>query len=666
MKPKRYILKFLTSIIVVSFMFSGVFITHLPQEVRAQGFVPVYDAANFGVNSTISATTASIFGVNSMSYTSWNLKEWVGGFDMAAWIIGKEIINHVIVEELINWVVSEAFGGESAFLTNPKDFFTKLADIVAGDIIEELVPFLCEPIKFPVQEALEIKHGTTYEKTYQTKHGCTLSDVIENIETFYEDYVKGGNFYQGGWEGLFVLSQNPDNNPYGAYINANTSVADGISAASGLATQELDWNSGFFGSRTGDGSINTPGSLIADQLTLVLGTDTRTMEHLDEMSEIFAMLAGLLMGEIFGGSGLLGGGGNFSAETIDEGERDPDQFDSADGAWQEWDGSGGPGSGGTGDTVGTMQYQNFHADLRDTALATTNGATQKALVNFDMSGSVTLKIFDLGTSDASAGSNTIQSSGTLQVGGIIFIHDTGTTVPGNDIANEETLETYPVPYGVVRSFPSGTVTNPVFRTLSNTTAYGNTGTDGAHLLGPVALYVGHSNYAHIADADVDVLEEGVLEGGTITKGIGHSIHIASEIQSLQFQNASTQQDMNNYMMAKLPVSQNLRGGVTDVYRIELVQLVGGTFTAPNGQQFKIGSDSLYCSGSYQNYEGFRIDAERCSLDEVNTQYIEGNMTINDTSGAGYWWFSSRGFWDRSATVQSAYEISRAQEILKIY
>ena len=93
-----------------------------------------------------------------------------------------------------------------------------------------------------------------------------------------------GNFTQGGgWNSWFMLTQNPNNNPYDIYFKTNDRLNSQVAAVQLSKTTELNWNNGYLSFRKCEGDqkdkskcpITTPGSVIQTKLesTLNLGTN---------------------------------------------------------------------------------------------------------------------------------------------------------------------------------------------------------------------------------------------------------------------------------------------------------------------------------------------------------------------------------------------------------
>src|SRR3989344_8169001 len=135
-------------------------------------------------------------------------------------------IAKLALEQILNattaWVRS-GFEGNPAYVTDPLQFFTKIADNIAGEFIKgSELGFLCSPFQAKIRLALARRH------TQQRRFQCTLTQVVGNIEGFLN------NFSQGGWDAWFVMTQNDVNNPYGAFLEAQIEMDARIAQALGI------------------------------------------------------------------------------------------------------------------------------------------------------------------------------------------------------------------------------------------------------------------------------------------------------------------------------------------------------------------------------------------------------------------------------------------------
>ena len=236
--------------------------------------------------------------------------------DLIAITLAKAALESIL-NSTIEWVNS-GFEGNPSFVTDPEQFFTNIADGIAGEFIEGSdLDFLCSPFQTQVRLSLQRSYTSGQrigESDYQFQ--CTLSDVVDNIDAFYND------FSQGGWDGWFTMTQNSANSPYESYINAQIELDSRIEEALGLQKEQLSWSSGFLSwapcerenPETGEcierGPTQTPGIVIEKQLENVLGTGVRQFELADEFDELVsALINQLLQRFVFGAQGLFSGGG---------------------------------------------------------------------------------------------------------------------------------------------------------------------------------------------------------------------------------------------------------------------------------------------------------------------------------------------------------------------
>lgn len=247
---------------------------------------------------------------------------------------GMKLVISNVTSSIVNWINS-GFQGGPAFITNPESFFTDVADQVAGNFIAGTeLGFLCEPFSSDIRIALNIG----YSSSFTQRNYCRLSDIINNTENFAK--FTAGDFSQGGWDSWFEITQNPSNNPLGAYIAAETELTQRTSSAQQTEKLKLDWGDGFLSfqecevrgpSGSGDpndapcekyGDIKTPGTIINNQLSDTLGTGFRQLELADEINEIVGALVGQLVNTVLkeGLSSFGSGGSNFnSLSSVDRG-----------------------------------------------------------------------------------------------------------------------------------------------------------------------------------------------------------------------------------------------------------------------------------------------------------------------------------------------------------
>ncbi len=268
-----------------------------------------------------SAISAAFDAITSASIQSLATKEYV--LDKIAWQLVNLTIQQMI-KSTTKWVNS-GFQGSPAFVTDLEGFLMNIADRVAGDFIwGSPLKFLCSPFKLNVQLALQMQYNQ--RRNYQAQ--CTLSGVVSNMESFMN-----GNFLAGGWDGWYEMALMPGNNPYSAYLEANTAMYASISNAQGQEIKLLEFGKGFLSREDDYGNIITPGSVIEDQLNSALGLTNQRIAAADEINELVGALFAQLVGEALGGvGGLLGltEPGNGSSGDYFDRMRDEPMQDSTD------------------------------------------------------------------------------------------------------------------------------------------------------------------------------------------------------------------------------------------------------------------------------------------------------------------------------------------------
>ncbi len=239
------------------------------------------------------------------------------GGGISADSIGKMVIRALIQQftgSLIKWINSGFQGGPS-FVTDPAQFFINVGDRVAGDFIQSSdLAFMCDP--FYIRLALNLDYSSSFKDEVK----CTLTDVVDNIENFSNDFT------QGGWPAWFSMTQTRSNNPYGGYLSAKMEMSNRMAQALGIKQEELSQGGGFLSWRecldtpgtmgppapgNGDcvnpGEIKTPGKVIESQLEESLGAPLKEFQLAQNFDAILGAIIGQLMKQaITQAHGLLG------------------------------------------------------------------------------------------------------------------------------------------------------------------------------------------------------------------------------------------------------------------------------------------------------------------------------------------------------------------------
>ncbi|MGC9605360.1 MAG: hypothetical protein ABSF56_01195 [Minisyncoccia bacterium] len=277
--------------------------------------------------------------------------------DKLASTVAKQILQQMTVAT-INWINS-GFNGSPAFLTNPEGFFLDTADQITGAMIAESGPLqkLCSPWNVDIRLSLALLQTQPLSQRYI----CTLSTVINNASnaTIGGHSIQGfvrGDFSQGGWPAFISMTTEPQNNPYGIYLQAHSDILSAVGAKQSFINQDLlqghgflswkscknvqvsalDANQAIFGSASvlgssgntsdNNGSVlqtvqqcetETPGSVIENSLAEHLGTGVRELELANDINSVVNALVSQLVSQMLtkglrslsaGGSGLSGNG----------------------------------------------------------------------------------------------------------------------------------------------------------------------------------------------------------------------------------------------------------------------------------------------------------------------------------------------------------------------
>ena len=199
------------------------FLPHKAQALAAG--CPVIDIANTAVGkaqlgkyvgqSTLETIWQSATDVPTMlAAVSSELKDaWQKKWDYMEWGAGVmlDLMLHqvlaMLTNDIVNWIEN---GTEPRFLTEGiGDYLKEAVDNAAGNFISQYLGggWLCEPFD------LDIKFALLDVRTFETDAKCSISDIVDNIDDFYNDFSKGG------WKGWIELTK-PQNNFYGTLLLA--------------------------------------------------------------------------------------------------------------------------------------------------------------------------------------------------------------------------------------------------------------------------------------------------------------------------------------------------------------------------------------------------------------------------------------------------------------
>ena len=190
-----------------------------PRQVKALG-CPVYVAADPTLSGQTGAQTGwraveSAFEKGNMGAVLSTAGEMISqnAGEYATWAAGVVLNNllHQLLGQLTNditdWIKN---GGEPRFMSEGFGNYLKdAADNAIGNFIDNYLGagWLCESFD------LDIKLALLDVPTFESEVECSLSDIIDNLDDFYNDFSKGG------WKGWIELTK-PQGNFFGALLLA--------------------------------------------------------------------------------------------------------------------------------------------------------------------------------------------------------------------------------------------------------------------------------------------------------------------------------------------------------------------------------------------------------------------------------------------------------------
>ncbi len=294
----------------------------IPREAKA---IPVVDAPHTALSSTnlVETTVDTAANVaNEVSTFSINYKEMV--LDPLANGLAKMVVQR-ITDSIVEWI-NNGFNGAPSFVQNPGAFFLDIADQATGKFLTGgILSQLCSPFSIDLKIALSFK----YHPRVQQRYACTLSTIIKNsINAGKNASINGftaGDFKQGGWPAFVSLTTEPQNNVYGAYLQAESDLSFQVASEKAEQKDELGQGRGFLSwkkckevpveggdASTGEGitkkvcEVQTPGSVIAGSLDKHLGAGTDQLNLADELGEIVNALFAALVTKVISSTGLAG------------------------------------------------------------------------------------------------------------------------------------------------------------------------------------------------------------------------------------------------------------------------------------------------------------------------------------------------------------------------
>ncbi len=227
--------KTLSSFLITLLVVPVIFFTLPPKKAHAAW--PTWNFAN-----VIQSTTSMFTGITTAAETTISASTDVSNFlktyvlDTVATAFARAILRK-LTAQTVNWI-NTGFNGNPAFVTDPGQFFLDVGDQTASRyFLDANSPLNGLCTAFQPQVRLALVKSYLQEDQFQSQ--CTFSRIGANFENFTRDFT------QGGWEAWFTMTQENQNNPYGAYLEASRQLSLQITAQNTKYDRQLNRGKGF-------------------------------------------------------------------------------------------------------------------------------------------------------------------------------------------------------------------------------------------------------------------------------------------------------------------------------------------------------------------------------------------------------------------------------------
>ena len=234
-------------------------------------------------------------------------------------VMAREILIKKLTASIVEWI-NTGFEGNPTFVTDIDQLLLDTADEAFGEFIynDENFRYLCSPWQAQIRLAI----ATGYANSGRFQARCTLSEVALNAQNAFnvQDFI--------------TITTTSGGNPFSAYLELSRGLQDTLDAVTQNKRDEVQRNQGFLDfticddvieelgapgenpadlqARTGSATskrqkctVQTPGTVINEQLNDALESELGRFELADEFNEIFAALVNLLIQKVLGPGGLL-------------------------------------------------------------------------------------------------------------------------------------------------------------------------------------------------------------------------------------------------------------------------------------------------------------------------------------------------------------------------
>jgi hypothetical protein len=270
-----------------------------------------------GQASTDTRTRLNTTGTNEVAHSG-NSTGWPPSLDSIGYCIVNAVIEY-LTTATIEWINS-GFDGNPAFVENPEQFFSDLADIETAGFLQEVVSGatginICEPFRMQIVTGLA-QQGSPNSFANQSR--CTLEQIGaaasgSGVDFDYNDYTSGQSPYSGSLTALREVTQNDQNNFIGSYFLSQQELQKRLAVKQNTAQLDLSMGRGFLSYKTcnpdstttddkgntiqvkGACGVKTPGSVIEDQLNRTLGAGKDRLVMADKFDQVITALVDQLI-----------------------------------------------------------------------------------------------------------------------------------------------------------------------------------------------------------------------------------------------------------------------------------------------------------------------------------------------------------------------------------
>lgn len=232
----------------------------VPQKTKA--VIPVIDAANQTV-SWLQQASNSI----SAAVDTWDKSNSV--LVMALKRVAAKVLLKT-TQRIVNWGTT-GFQGNPFYVQDQGSFFRSIADQQLANTVDEVLKEKCAGATCPYARTT----AKALIKGYANEQTGIKYNLNEILGTTNAEKCKEGEIGAGGWTCINALTQNPQNNFLGAYIEASREISDRTQEAIQGQKEELMQNNGFLSLRVC--AEKKPKNARGD--TLEVGGGTRTYPH---------------------------------------------------------------------------------------------------------------------------------------------------------------------------------------------------------------------------------------------------------------------------------------------------------------------------------------------------------------------------------------------------